>query len=287
MKPIRKHLDENNELPFYMVYKDRKSPQHELPDHFHEWNEVIYIHSGNGSIFIDQTFYNLHEGDIIVIPTNTIHRVIPEKSNLILSTAIFFSPTFIQQTGIGDPFIYLNIFAEVKKTKNYKYTLAPKYLIQLEDYIDQLLKEEQSQHGDKKNALLLWLHHILLTIHRNFQQKKPARNNQSRHEPVWLGEALTYMNQHISKDLNLQYIAEHVSISEAHFSRVFKQLVGMNVSNYITVKRIHLAKDLLTNSNMKVSSIAEQCGFKSMPYFYRTFKKNTSMTPTEFRKNII
>lgn len=285
MEPIHKQLYDKNKFPFHIVYKDQKSPQHELPDHFHEWYEIIFVHSGNGSIFIDQTFYDLHEGDIIIIPTNTIHRVIPEKSNLILSTAIFFSPAFIQRTDIGNSFIYLNFFIEVKKTKNYKHTLLPKYLIKLEEYIDQLMIENQSQHEDRENALLLWLHLTLLTIHRNFRQKKPSPNIQHRHGPDWLRKVLTLINQHIADDLNLQYIAKKVSVSEAHLSRAFKQLVGMTVVNYIMVKRIHLAKDCLTNSNLKISSIAEQCGFHSMPHFYRTFKKITSMTPTEFRKS--
>lgn len=286
MKPIHKHLHDKSAFPFHMVYKDRKSPQHELPDHFHEWNEIIFIHSGHGNIFIDKTFYDLREGDIIIIPTNTIHRVTPKKSNLILSTAIFFSPTFIQHVTIGDPLTYLNIFAEAKKTNSYKYTLSPKYLIKLEEYIDELMKEEQSQHKDRENALLLWLHLILLTIHRNFQLKNTLQDKESKYVPEWLEDTLTYMNQHISEDLNLQYLAEQASVSEAHFSRVFKQLIGMNVSHYITVKRIHLAKESLTNSNLKISSIAEQCGFNSMPHFYRTFKKITSMTPAEFRKKL-
>ena len=285
MDPIRKQLIDKHSFPFHLVYKDRKSPQHELPDHLHEWNEIIFVYSGRGSIFIDQTFYDLQAGDIIIIPTNTIHRVIPEKSNLISSTAIFFSPTFIQHTSIGDPSVYLNIFGESKKTKNYKYTLSPKHLIELETYIDQLMKEEQSQNEHKQNALQLWLQLILLTIHRNSQQKNIGHRKQSTHEPKWLENILTYINRHLSEDLNLQYLAKHVSVSEAHFSRVFKQRVGMNVSNYITVKRIHLAKERLINSDIKISAIAKQCGFNSMPHFYRTFKKQMGMTPSKFRKN--
>lgn len=91
MKPVRKHFNHESSFPFYLVYKDRKSPQLELPDHMHEWNEIIFVYSGKGTIFIDQTFYDIEKGDVIIIPTDTIHRVIPEKTNLISSTAIFFA----------------------------------------------------------------------------------------------------------------------------------------------------------------------------------------------------
>lgn len=76
MKPIHKHLHKNSEFPFHIVYKDRKSPQHELPDHFHVWHEIIYIHSGTGTIFIDQTFYDLYEGDIIILSLSLRTRFI-------------------------------------------------------------------------------------------------------------------------------------------------------------------------------------------------------------------
>jgi len=217
----------------------------------------------------------------------TIHRVIPKKKNLILSTAIFFNPSYIRQTSIGDSFQYVNIFIKAKRTKNYKYTLLPEHLVQLESFFSQLMEEKQSQHEDRENGILLWLHLILLTIHRNLNQKKTHQHEQSMDEPDWIKQTLTLINQHISDDLDLQYIAETVSVSEAHLSRVFKQLVGMTVSNYIMVKRIHLAKDLLVNSNMKIATIAEQCGFNSLPHFYRTFKKQTSLTPTEYRKKTL
>src|SRR5699024_7900186 len=177
-------------------------------------------------------------------------------------------PAFIQQTAVGSSLDYLNIFNDVKKSKNYKHTLSPTYLIKVEEYIDQLMKENQSQNDDKENALLLWLHLTLLTIFRNFQQSRPTQYKQHRHEPDWLRKALTLINQHISGDLHLQYIAEKVSVSEAHLSRAFKQLVGMTVSNYIIVKRIHLAKDKLINSNLKVSSIDDNFILYIIIHFY-------------------
>ncbi|MGE8081255.1 AraC family transcriptional regulator [Peribacillus loiseleuriae] len=285
MLPIRKQFDERS-FPFHIVYKQTKGLQHELPEHTHEWLEIVIIHEGKGTFFIDQTFYDLQEDDIMIIPSNTIHRAIPDKDNYLTSTAIFFSPALINHSTFGNSFLYLEIFEEAKKGKNNKYSLQTDHHKQLIDYIDTLIKEVEMEKQDQVNALLLWLHIILLHLNRNCLPLKTVLNEQSPFRPEWIKKSLIYIDQHLETDLDLNYLSRQVAVTPAHFSRVFKQLVGINVTDYIAVKRILLAKELLLNFNEKISTIANQCGFNTMPHFYRTFKKQTSMTPSEYRKKM-
>ncbi|MFC0470664.1 AraC family transcriptional regulator [Halalkalibacter kiskunsagensis] len=287
MKPVRKQFDVKQSLfPFYLAYRDSKSPQHELPDHVHEWYEIVIIHRGKGTFFIDQTFYDVKEGDIFIIPSNTIHRAIPDETNLITSTAIFFSPVLIQQASFGDPSSYYAIFNEARTIKNYKYSLRPDHQNQLNESIDKLVAEFKSENQNRENAIILWLHLILLDLYRNRLQKS-TYNKSPLLEPEWMTEILAFINKNLNGRLDLNFLAKRISISPAHFSRTFKILLGMNVSDYIIEKRINLAKEKLKNENEKISTISKQCGFNSMPHFYRTFKKQTSMTPSEYRRKTI
>jgi AraC family transcriptional regulator len=102
--------------------------------------------------------------------------------------------------------------------------------------------------------------------------------------PEWMKDVLIYIDQNLGEKLDLDFLAKKASVSPAHFSRVFKQLIGMNVTDYIRTKRIIAVKELLLCSKNKINTIAETCGFESMPHFYRTFKKQTHMTPTAYRK---
>ncbi|WP_121612399.1 AraC family transcriptional regulator [Mesobacillus foraminis] len=285
MAPIRKQLEPKRAFPFQIIYKQKKGLQHELPEHTHEWLEVIIIHKGSGTFFIDQTFYDLHEGDIILIPSNIIHRTIPDKDKLLTSTAIFFSSALLNHTGFGNSFLYWRIFEEAKRRKNYKYSFHSDHYKQLTQYLTILKKEAEMANPDQENALLVWLHVILLHLNRHCLPIASVPTEQSTFGPEWIREALIYIDQHLEIDLDLQYLSKRVAVSPAHFSRVFKNLVGVNVTEYITVKRVLLAKELLLNFDEKISTIAFQCGFKAMPHFYRTFKKHTSMTPSEYRKN--
>nr|WP_285891320.1 AraC family ligand binding domain-containing protein [Paenibacillus pasadenensis] len=92
-----------------------------MPDHVHDWFELVYIYCGKGSFFIDQTIYDIREGDLFIIPGNTIHRAMPDTIEPLTTTAIFFDPLCIDLTSLGETFSYLQCFERAQKSKNFKY----------------------------------------------------------------------------------------------------------------------------------------------------------------------
>ena len=92
--------------------------------------------------------------------------------------------------------------------------------------------------------------------------------------------------QLIDPGLGLETISDKVSLSNAYFSQLFKNEMGIGINNYITNHRVARGKYLLGNSELKIDDISRQCGFTSTNYFNRTFKKITGMTPSQYRKSI-
>jgi transcriptional regulator GlxA family with amidase domain len=74
-------------------------------------------------------------------------------------------------------------------------------------------------------------------------------------------------------------------LSRFHFSRLFKELTGRSVTEYVNGIRIGRAEYLLYNTTMTVSEIALAAGFHDIYYFSRIFKKFKNVAPTEMRKN--
>ncbi|KYG26999.1 helix-turn-helix domain-containing protein [Alkalihalobacillus trypoxylicola] len=273
-------------LPFSIYYDQTKNVQHELPEHSHDWLEIIWIHSGSGSIFIDQTFYEIKKNVLILIPSNTIHRTLPNSLDPLTSTVLYFSPAMLHLSNYTFDHRFLNIFKQSKTHQQYLYILETDAVKKFAHFLENLNSEYILESSDRIQGMLLWLQLILLHLKRHCQLSHHDSLAASFHtpKPSWLKDSVIYISQHLDSPLSLESLSTIFSVSKAHFSRVFKQQIGMNVTDFITTKRILYAKELLKNDDETISIIAEKCGFTSLPHFYRTFKKHTKMTPSQYRK---
>ncbi len=286
MNPLRKDMQMHSTLfPFTLVYRDTKIPDHELPDHFHDWHEIVYVYGGNGIFFIDNTVYTMSAGDLFVIPANTIHRAIPDSAQPVTSTAIFFRPPIILSETLGDPFSYHRVMEETAKNKIYRFPLAPSHQTVVQTKIDILFDEMNRQQFGYRSAVVLELRMMLLQLYREVFQFSDHSANMDSLGPRWLNKALHYIEENFVNPISLHELSNQVNVSSSHFSRVFRQMTGMSFVDYITVKRIILARELLCNTEDNIAVIAELCGFSSLPHFHRTFVKHTNSTPAAYRRH--
>lgn len=284
MNPYRKKFDAMTAFPFECVYRDTKSAQNELPDHLHDWYEVVFIYSGKGTFFIDQTFYDAVPGDVFMIPGNTIHRSFPDPEDPKTSTALFFNASLVHNPPLGDSFSYLRCFEQAKRRKAYKVSAGADEKRQIVMLIEHIHIEETNKQPGYRQAILLQLQQILLLLGRTINPSD-ADQAVSTALPSWMTGILTYIDEHPGSPLGLTQLAKQASVTPAHFSRAFKKLTGLNVTEYVTTKRIIRAKELLIETDANISDIAERCGFESLPHFHRMFKKLTGMTPAHYKKN--
>ncbi|NOU70319.1 helix-turn-helix domain-containing protein [Paenibacillus sp. LMG 31458] len=285
MHPVRKVFDANDAFPFSLAYKNTKSSQSELPDHFHDWYEIVYVYRGKGTFFIDHTFYEMKQGDLFLIPGNTIHRATPDKETPVTSTAIYFSPSIIQTPNLGDSFSYLHCFEQAAAHHNYKFETLLSQRQNLDSWLESIQYEFKHPNLGHRQAILLQLLQLLLFLNRDLGSGTKPSTGDSIAPPMWMREILLYIDQHFCEDIGLKTLSKQASVTPAHFSRVFKQLIGMNITAYIMTKRIIRAKQLLSENDLNISIIAEMCGFESLPHFHAMFKRVLGMTPAAARKS--
>jgi transcriptional regulator GlxA family with amidase domain len=104
-----------------------------------------------------------------------------------------------------------------------------------------------------------------------------------RAEPVEIWKARKLIRDHSDGELSLTEVARSVNLSANYLSEKFKEVTGINFVRYIGRTRVARARDLLGNSNLRISEIAFAVGFQSLSQFNRVFKKLTRQSPTEYR----
>ena len=92
---------------------------------------------------------------------------------------------------------------------------------------------------------------------------------------------------HLQDEVTLVYLADLVHLNPSYLSRLFKQVVGMNLSEYISEVRIKKAKQFLENPDIKINVVAENLGYEIPTNFTRFFRKAMNMTPQEYRDFIL
>lgn len=92
-----------------------------------------------------------------------------------------------------------------------------------------------------------------------------------------------YINTHLSEDLSVARLSDLFNYNQSYISRLFKQMQGETLSQYLKNARIDRAKELLRNTHMSIQEIAGTVGFDTIQYFSMVFRKEVGMTPKSFR----
>ena len=98
------------------------------------------------------------------------------------------------------------------------------------------------------------------------------------------GRAIQYIEEHITEDLTVDMIAEHVNISTFYFQKGFAMLCGFTIAEYIRNRRLALAGNDLATGKEKIIDIALKYGYDSPDSFTRAFTRFHGVTPTAARK---
>lgn len=99
-------------------------------------------------------------------------------------------------------------------------------------------------------------------------------------------EAVAYINENYFEELTLSGLAKKYAVESSYFSRLFKQETGENLMLYIAGKRMEKAKELMRREDINIAEVAFMVGYDDYTYFSKVFKKNTGVSPREYRNRL-
>lgn len=150
-------------------------------------------------------------------------------------------------------------------------------------YIQQLVWEAHYTDSHIREDNLTCLFKILLNhLGSTYQMSKDAE----RYTPYQrkLQEIHLQLLNNMVTPPSIEECCKHLHISKSHFSHMYKQIMGVSFQQDLIRIRISYAKHLLRTSDLPIEKVLELCGYTTEVHFYRQFKKETGITPTNYRK---
>lgn len=112
-----------------------------------------------------------------------------------------------------------------------------------------------------------------ITFNRSFTSKHYKR-------------VLDYVAAHFGGEISLEAMAAEAGLSPSHFSRLFKQTIGISLHRFVMHYRVERAKEMLKDSGQPKIDIALSCGFADQAHFTRVFKQIEGVTPKRYHQKL-
>ncbi|MDF2193498.1 AraC family transcriptional regulator [Paraflavitalea sp. CAU 1676] len=145
-------------------------------------------------------------------------------------------------------------------------------------------REYQELNNRQTMAVYLETQGILLQLVARFLESRQFEAMASRVIPQKVLDAMSYIQLNLHQPLTIAHLAQRANQHADYFSRQFLQFTGERPLAYIHSKRIERAQYLISTTDLPYVSIASETGFDNLPHFSKVFKKITSLTPGQFRK---
>ena len=149
---------------------------------------------------------------------------------------------------------------------------------------DYLLKPFEDGELEAAVQRLMHLHPNEDAANMELENELISLVNKENVENKYVCNALEYIEKNFSNnDFSITGIAEKLSVSEGHLSRLFKSETGISINNYLTRYRIRKAMDYLKDVSAKVYEVADKVGYQDIAYFSNTFKKLVGKSPSDYQ----
>lgn len=273
--------DSSGNLLIKVFFSSKHPEKRTYREHHHAECELSLFIKGDGVYRIKNKSYDFHSGDVFLFNSDEVHCITEINSDCKLLN-IHFAPRILWADKSNSD-LFKIFFARSSAFENRIDRQNPHTEKIRADILN--LEHEMSEKLPGYEAMTKYmLFSALTSLVRNYgyiDNSVKHINYQKTVEPM--EKALDYINQNLDKPVTLAEIAHHAAMSQTYFSTVFKKLNGLSPWEYITIKRVETAINLLKTTDSTKLDIAMQCGFNSSSNFYKAFRKITGKRPDDFR----
>ena len=234
--------------------------------HTHDNYEIFCFLSGDAKYFVEGNIYDLKPNDILVIKKSETHALLISKAVPYCRYVVNFNAAALPESQ------RLNLIAILDNKPLGKFNRIPAGEFEKNMWIHHLEQIVQAESFDVKQ---LYLTILLKELCQNISKTEDTSDAATTNEKL-----IEYINRNLMTLSSLDEICEHFYVSKTHLNRKFKAITGSSVWDYIVVKRLIIAKDMLA-SGWKPKAVSERCGYLEYSAFYRAYKTQFGVSPRD------
>jgi AraC-like DNA-binding protein len=255
--------------------------------HSHEDFEIFMFHRGVCRYLIHNQIYDLKPGDILLMDGLALHKPNILANSEYIRSNIHFTPEYIEPILCA---IKANKLLNIFKYQHH-YLIRTKNISRvqrIEDSIkrlDEINQDSNIFQFEKEWEIKLLLAQILVQINQLLNDSNSVIEKKSTGKTVHAEKIASFIQQHFKEKLNIADIEKALNLNKSYLSKVFKQVTGFTIMEYVMACRINHVKYLLEiKENQSIQHIAFESGFENISHFSRYFKEKVGMSPREYRK---
>jgi AraC-like DNA-binding protein len=239
-----------------------------------------------GMYMLDASLVCLNQGDLIILPPGVqlsfSSKELGDEYNVNLKAVVLrFDSAWLDSVLAAFP-MFSGAILGIKELRSPFTVWGPKWM-RLSTLLDDVMFACPPSHQPSKIMEIL----LQLSSHEGYTPIKDLKEFDAQTLAVRKEKIDRYIECNCYNRISLEDISSYVGMSRTYFSQFFKTHYKEGFSDHLTRVRVEKASIMLLHTDKQIPLIAQECGFKTVQYFTRAFKKVKGVTPGVFRRNSI
>ncbi len=262
---------------FVDTHSDVSMPDETIQLHSHGFYEIMFCRSGSLRYLLGVDRYSIQHGDIVYIPPGASHQPLRFENHeeAYVRYVLWVSERFVTaiKDNFGEDIVPSAPF--VLRTAN-----TP-----MEDFFAKYFGRgvNEAKFQESGWQAVVSANTVELFVHIMRERKGETSLHPGTDVMGKLDKIMVYIENHLAEDIRISDIGQMMALSESSIDKLFRSQLKTSFHRYLTQRRLIAAKTFL-KGNIPAEQVSEQTGFSDYSTFYRAFKKNFGLSPTEFKR---